>query len=124
MGMTAIAVPLGSVLAFLMIRTDLPGRGWLEPLLLVPIFVSPVVLSLGYIVAVGPVGFITIWAKPFLGETPWNLYSLTSIVIIAGHHPHPARLPLRLLGAPLGGARPGGGGAHRRRRPAPGGAST
>jgi iron(III) transport system permease protein len=89
-GMTAIAVPLGSVLAFLMIRTDLPGRGWLEPLLLVPIFVSPVVLALGYIVAVGPVGFITIWAKPLLGEAPWNLYSLASIITIAGltHIPH------------------------------------
>ena len=83
-GMTAIAVPLGSLLAFLMIRTDLPGRNWLEPLLLVPIFVSPVVLSLGYIVAVGPVGFITIWARPFLGETPWNLYSMASIITIAG----------------------------------------
>jgi iron(III) transport system permease protein len=89
-GMTAIAVPMGSVLAFLMIRTDLPGRGWLEPLLLVPIFVSPVVLSLGYIVAVGPVGFITLWVRPLLGETPWNLYSMASIVTIAGitHIPH------------------------------------
>ena len=38
-GLAAIAVPLGGMLAFLMIRTDLPGRGWIAPLLLVPIFV-------------------------------------------------------------------------------------
>jgi iron(III) transport system permease protein len=89
-GTTVIAVPVGSLMAFLMTRTDLPGRSWVEPLLLVPIFVSPVVLALGYIVAVGPVGFITIWAKPLLGETPWNLYSLASIITIAGltHVPH------------------------------------
>ena len=36
-GMTAIAVPLGAVLAFLMVRTDVPAKGVLEPLLLVPI---------------------------------------------------------------------------------------
>src|SRR5919199_1759925 len=28
-GMVAISVPLGSALAFLMVRTDLPGRRWL-----------------------------------------------------------------------------------------------
>jgi iron(III) transport system permease protein len=38
-GMTVIAVPLGAVLAFLMVRTDLPGRAWLEPLILIPLFV-------------------------------------------------------------------------------------
>ena len=87
-GLAAIAIPLGGMLAFLMIRTDLPGRRWIEPLILVPIFVSPMVLGFGY-VAAGPVGFST-WAQSLLGFVPWNVYSLTSIVIIAGltHVPH------------------------------------
>ena len=56
---------------------------------LVPIFVSPMVLGFGYVVAAGPVGFST-WAQSLLGFVPWNVYSLTSIVIIAGltHVPH------------------------------------
>ena len=89
-GLTAIAVPLGGMLAFLMIRTDLPGRGWIAPLLLVPIFVSPMVMGFGYVVSMGPVGFYSTWAKDFLGFIPWNIYSFTSIVIIAGltHVPH------------------------------------
>lgn len=29
-GLAAIAVPLGGMLAFLMVRTDLPGRGWIS----------------------------------------------------------------------------------------------
>lgn len=89
-GLTAIAVPLGGMLAFLMTRTDLPGRSWLEPLILVPIFVSPMVMAFGYVVAMGPVGFYTLWAKQFIGIEPWNIYSFTSIVIIAGltHVPH------------------------------------
>ena len=56
-GMTLIAVPLGALLAFVMERTDLPGKRWVEPLILVPSFVSPMVLSFGFVVAAGPVGF-------------------------------------------------------------------
>src|SRR5450830_928906 len=89
-GLTVIAVPLGGMLAFLMVRTDLPGRGWIAPLLLVPIFVSPMVMGFGYVMSMGPVGFYSIWAKELLGFVPWNIYSFTSIVIIAGltHVPH------------------------------------
>jgi iron(III) transport system permease protein len=89
-GMLVIAVPLGGILAFLMVRTDLPGRAWIEPMLLIPVFVSPMVLAFGYVVAVGPVGFYSVWVKNIIGMVPWNIYSLASIAIIAGltHVPH------------------------------------
>ncbi|CAK7034416.1 iron(III) transport system permease protein [Kerstersia gyiorum] len=89
-GLAAIAIPLGGILAFLMVRTDLPGRTWIEPLILVPIFVSPMVLGFGYIVSAGPVGFFSVWTQNLIGFVPWNIYSFTSIVIIAGltHVPH------------------------------------
>ena len=83
-GMTLIAVPLGAVLAFVMERTDFPGKRWLEPMLLVPSFVSPMVLSFGYIVAAGPVGFYSIWATDVFGAAPWGLYSLGAMSVIAG----------------------------------------
>jgi iron(III) transport system permease protein len=89
-GMTALAVPMGALLAFLVVRTDLPGRRLLEPLLLIPIFLSPVVIAFGYVVAVGPVGFLTLLVRETFGRVPWNLYSLTSLTLIAGltHIPH------------------------------------
>jgi iron(III) transport system permease protein len=89
-GLTVIAVPLGSLLAFLMVRTDLPGRSWISPLLLVPIFVSPMVMAFGYVVSMGPVGFYTLWVKNLIGVQPWNIYAFGSIVIVAGltHVPH------------------------------------
>jgi iron(III) transport system permease protein len=89
-GMAVIAVPLGAILAFLIVRTDLPGGSWIEPLLLIPVFISPMVLAFGYVVAAGPVGFYSVWAKSLIGSVPWNIYSLTSIAIIAGltHVPH------------------------------------
>jgi iron(III) transport system permease protein len=89
-GMALIAVPLGGILAFLIVRTDLPGRQWIEPLLLIPVFVSPMVLAFGYVVSAGPVGFYSVWARDLFGGVPWNVYSLTAIAIIAGltHVPH------------------------------------
>lgn len=83
-GLVVIAVPLGGILAFLVARTDLPGRTWMQPLILVPVFVSPMVLGFGYVVAAGPVGFFSTWAKDLLGFVPWNIYSLPSIIVIAG----------------------------------------
>jgi iron(III) transport system permease protein len=89
-GMTAISVPLGALLAFLIARTDMPGRGFVEPMLLVPIFLSPLVLAFGYVVSMGPVGFVTIWWKTYFGPEPWDIYSFTSLVVVAGltHAPH------------------------------------
>src|SRR5689334_5104844 len=83
-GMTLIAVPLGGVLAFVMERTDFPAKRWIEPMLLVPSFVSPMVLSFGFIVAAGPVGFFSIWATELFGAAPWGLYSLAAMAVIAG----------------------------------------
>jgi iron(III) transport system permease protein len=89
-GMVLIALPLGAALAFLLTRTDLPAQRWIEVAVLVPVFVSPMVLAFGYVVAMGPVGFYSLWAKSIFGDVPWNIYSLTSIAVIAGltHVPH------------------------------------
>ena len=83
-GMTLIAVPLGGVLAFVMERTDFPGKRVIEPMLLVPSFVSPMVLSFGYVVAAGPVGFYSVLATDLFGGVPWGLYSLPAMAVIAG----------------------------------------
>jgi iron(III) transport system permease protein len=88
--MTLIAVPLGSVLAFLMVRTDLPGRAWLEPVILIPVVVSTLVLAFGYVFAIGPSGILTNWFKAGTGLQAWNLHSFSFLVVIAGlvHVPH------------------------------------
>ncbi|NHH83645.1 ABC transporter permease [Burkholderia gladioli] len=118
-GMLFISIPLGGILAFLMVRTDLPGRRWLEPLLLTPVFVSPMVLAFGYVVAAGPVGFYSVWFKELTGlqTLPWQIYSIAAITLIVGltHVPHVylyASAALRNLGsdveeaARVTGARP------------------
>jgi iron(III) transport system permease protein len=81
---------LGATLAFLLVRTDLPGSQWIEPLALVPIFLSPIVVAFGYVVAIGPVGFISLAVKSWIGTVPWDLYGLPALVAIAAltHVPH------------------------------------
>ncbi|MER9125044.1 iron ABC transporter permease [Mesorhizobium sp. M0959] len=105
-GMTVIAVPVGILLAFIIVRTDVPGKRWLEPIILIPVFMSAVVLAFGYVMTLGPVGFVSLAVKSMIGYVPWNVYSVTSIAIIAGltHVPHVylyASAALRNVGADL-----------------------
>jgi iron(III) transport system permease protein len=83
-GMVLVAVPLGGILAFLITRTDLKGRKWLEPIVLVPMFLSSIVLAFGYTVSVGPSGFVTIAFKSIFGSAPWSIYTLPGIILIGG----------------------------------------
>ena len=83
-GLVAVATPLGAGLAFLFTRTDLPGRTWLEPLMLVPMFISSIVLAFGYTVAVGPTGFLSLWVKDLVGFVPWSIYGLGGMIVIGG----------------------------------------
>jgi iron(III) transport system permease protein len=89
-GMVAIAVPLGGLLAFLITRTDIKGKRLLEILVLVPMFISSIVLAFGYTVSVGPTGFVSLFIRGILGFVPWSIYSLPGMILIAGlsHVPH------------------------------------
>lgn len=84
LGLVAIAVPCGAALAFLLVRTDVIGRRWIEPIVLVPMFLSALVLGFGYTVAVGPSGFVSLAVQSVLGFVPWNLYSLPALIVIGG----------------------------------------
>ena len=82
-GMVIISVPLGGILAFLLTRTDLKYRKTLEILCLVPMFISSIVLAFGYTVALGPSGFVSTLTQNILGFIPWNINSITGIVVVA-----------------------------------------
>ena len=82
--MVLISVPLGALLGFLVIKTDLPLARAFEVLLLTPIFVSPIVLGIGFIVSMGPSGFVSAAWSGLFGRVPWTVYSLPAIAVIAG----------------------------------------
>lgn len=82
-GMVIISVPLGGILAFLLCRTDLRFKRILEILVLVPMFISSIVLAFGYTVAAGPTGFVSLALKSVLGFIPWNINSLFGIIFVS-----------------------------------------
>ena len=82
---TAISLVLGSVLAWIVARTDLPGRGWLETLNLIPFFMSPYVGAIAWIYLVSPYsGIVQTTLKDWLGLSAdgLNLYSLAGVVFV------------------------------------------
>lgn len=89
-GMVLVSVPLGGLLAFLITRTDLRYKRLLEVLVLMPMFISSIVLAFGYTVSIGPTGFLSLPVRGVLGFVPWNIYSLVGMIVIAGlsHVPH------------------------------------
>ena len=74
----------GTVFAILVGRTDMPGRHWIGDLLIWPLFISHLVLALSWYTMYGPSGFVTQWLKNVIGFTPWNLYTIPGMAVVAG----------------------------------------
>jgi iron(III) transport system permease protein len=82
-GATVIAVLIGTVLAVLLTRTDLPLRPLFNGLVLVPFYVSPLVLAFAWAIIYGPSGFLTIFART-AGLPTWTLYSVVGLAVVTG----------------------------------------
>lgn len=78
---TALAVGIGMLLAIFVVRTNMPGRGFLRNLITIPYYVSPLVLAFAWGTMYGPQGYVTILARTLHLPT-WNLYSLGGIVFV------------------------------------------
>src|SRR4051812_47551390 len=80
---TVLSVGLGTILAVLLTRTDLPHRDTLHHLVMVPFYVSPLVLAFAWATIYGPAGFLTIFVRARFGVQPWELYSILGIAMVA-----------------------------------------
>lgn len=85
LGATAIACAVGVPLAWFFARTNMPGRGFLEKLATIPIFIPPFVGAIAWILLAAP--RIGTFNLPFrmsgIGE-PFNVYTLTGIAWVIG----------------------------------------
>jgi iron(III) transport system permease protein len=78
---TAGSVMLGTALAVLTVRTDMPGRRWLPWLLVSPIVIPPLALVVGWMAIYGPSGYLTQVAAK-VGLPVWNLSSLVGMAVL------------------------------------------
>jgi iron(III) transport system permease protein len=80
---TVLATVVGVALSWLIARTDMPGRGWFEFGLIIPMFYSPLVGIIGWTVLAAPQGgwLNHYWAQ-FTGgsASTLNIYSTAGIV--------------------------------------------
>lgn len=76
-----MSVAIGTSLAVLTCRTDMPGRRWLGLAVLAPIALPPLGLIVGWVTIYGPTGYITQLLHQNLGLPSWNLYSLAGMIV-------------------------------------------
>jgi iron(III) transport system permease protein len=78
---TVISVIVGATLAILLTRTDMPGRKWFANLIVIPFYVSPLILAFAWIIVFGPQGYFTNLIRN-LGLPTWDLYSIAGISVV------------------------------------------
>jgi iron(III) transport system permease protein len=98
---TAISQMVGAAAAILIGRTDLPLRGPLGDIFMLPLYLSHVVLAVGWLTMYAPGAYIeTLWTG--LGLPSWNLYSLAGMAVVAGIAEAPVAFIYCLYGASAG----------------------
>lgn len=81
---TLVATTVGAASAVAVSRFDVPGRAWLEGAMLGPIYISQLVLALGWYVLYGPSGYVSLMLQQWFGAVPWNLASIPGMGVLGG----------------------------------------
>jgi len=87
-GTAAMCMVLGTLLAFVVIRTDVPGKKILRTLLVLPYALPSFFAAIAWIQLLGPQGYLARLALQFFGfaTVPWNIYSAGGIVFVLTVH--------------------------------------
>jgi len=79
-----LALLLGGALAWLVGRTDMPGRNQMALLLVVPLLISNLITTLAWIALAAPnAGFLNAWFRSMTGmRTLFDIYSFQGVVLV------------------------------------------
>ena len=88
-GSLALALPLAFSLAWLVERTDLPGRHVLYTAMFVPMVIPPFAVAIGWIFLLNPNnGLLNNWIRDLLAlgisRGPFNIYSVWGMIFVTG----------------------------------------
>ncbi|MEX2490217.1 MAG: iron ABC transporter permease [Nitrospirales bacterium] len=88
-GSIAMGLPIALTLAWLMERTDMPGRNILYGLMFIPMAIPPFATAAGWILLLGPnAGLINQWIRGLVDlgalSGPFNIYSLPGMIFVTG----------------------------------------
>src|SRR5262245_18862751 len=85
-GSTAFSIVLALALAWLIERTDLPGRRFFSAAILMPMVTPPLLLAIGWALILSPrIGIIPLAVQSLTGPIEWfDIYSLPGMVFVQG----------------------------------------
>jgi iron(III) transport system permease protein len=85
------ATVLGTFLAWLVARTDLPGRDFFRTAFVLPFLIPPFIGALAWLQILGPVGYLNKIHMALTGasEPLWNIYGPAGIVLVMMLHEYP-----------------------------------
>ena len=106
LGSTAVALFIGSVLAYLIARTDVPGKPLMFAASLVPLIIPGILHTIAWVFILDPqIGVANKWViEPLDGGSPFQLYSIPGMIVVEGLHLAP--LVFLLMVAALRGMDP------------------
>jgi iron(III) transport system permease protein len=79
-----LSMLLGGAMAWIVARTDAPGRDWIALLIIIPLMISNLITTLAWIALAAPnAGFINAASRALIGvPTIFDIYSFPGIVLI------------------------------------------
>ena len=88
-GSLALALPIAFFLAWLVERTDLPGRNFMYTAMFVPMVIPPFAVAVGWIFLLNPNnGLINNWIRYLFAleifRGPFNIYSVWGMIFVTG----------------------------------------
>ncbi|MEA4883265.1 MAG: iron ABC transporter permease [Clostridia bacterium] len=88
---TIVCVAAGTLLAMIVVRTDIPGKSWLRTLLTLPYGIPPFIGAIAWAQLFGPVGYVSKLFTQLSGGTaaPWNIYSAAGVIIVLAVYQFP-----------------------------------
>ncbi|HEX7298326.1 MAG TPA: iron ABC transporter permease [Solirubrobacteraceae bacterium] len=87
-GSSAVAIALGTTLAYLIVRTDVPFKPLMMALSLVPLIIPGILYTISWIFLASPqIGVLNKRViEPVLGGHPFNVFSLPGMILVEGMH--------------------------------------
>jgi iron(III) transport system permease protein len=87
LGSTALAMALGTVLAYLVVRTDVPAKGLVFAASMIPLIVPGILMTVSWVFLASPrTGLINNWLDSWFGIRPFDVYSMPGMIFVQGLH--------------------------------------
>jgi iron(III) transport system permease protein len=86
-GSAALSIAIGTVLAYLIVRTDVPGKPLMFAASLVPLIIPGIMHTISWIFIASPqIGVLNQWLIEPLTGRPFNVNTLAGMILVEGLH--------------------------------------